>query len=162
MKIRRMKEADLEKILELENRIFPDPWIRANFEFEIRQNKFSVPLVLEKDEKILGYAILWKIYEEFHIANFAIRPEYQGKKLGSAFLKKILKLSGNCFYAILEVRENNQRAIHLYEKFGFKTILKRPGYYKNGETALVMQKILLEKVPKEVTKHPRQNTQFQD
>jgi ribosomal-protein-alanine N-acetyltransferase len=148
MIIRRMTENDLEEVVKLEQKIFPDPWNRTSFEYEILNNKFSIPLVLEQKKVIIGYAVVWKIFEEFHIANFAIRPENQGKKIGTNFLKKILTLAENCFYAILEVRESNKRAIHLYEKHGFKTILKRARYYRNGEAALVMQKFFLKQKSK--------------
>ncbi len=144
MQVRRMTEEDLDTIYELEQQIFPDPWSKNSFEYEVNQNPFGIPLILENEERIIGYAIIWKIYEEFHIANFAIMPEYQRKKLGTNFLENLLTLRGKCKFAILEVREKNNRAIRLYEKFGFKTILKRHRYYKNGETALVMQKMFVE------------------
>ena len=141
MRIRRMTEADLGLVVFLERKIFPDPWSYQSFHFEVTQNSLSLPLILEDEENMLGYAIIWRIYEEFHIANIAIHPDYQDQKLGTRFMENILSLKENCAYAILEVRESNQRAIHLYRKFGFQTIMKRPRYYRNGETALVMQKI---------------------
>ena len=144
MQIRRMSEKDVDTVVNLEQQIFPDPWSRKSFEYEINENAFGIPLILEKEGNIIGYAIIWRIYEEFHIANFAVKPEYQGKKIGTCFLENILSLKGNCKFALLEVRESNIRAIRLYQKFGFRTILKRQHYYKNGETALVMQKIFLE------------------
>jgi ribosomal-protein-alanine N-acetyltransferase len=142
MRIRRMTIEDLDQIINLEKEIFPDPWSWANFEYEIQKNPYSIPLILDKDGDIWGYAIVWKIYEEFHIANFAIAPSKQGQKHGSNFLKHLFKLSGDCKYAILEVRESNLRAIQMYQKFGFKIIMRREKYYKNGETALIMQKLL--------------------
>jgi ribosomal-protein-alanine N-acetyltransferase len=141
MMIRQMTEQDLKEISLLEKKLFPDPWSYSSFEYELRNNPYSIPLVLTDDQKIIGYAIIWRIYEEFHIANIAIHPEYQGQKLGTQFFKEILKLRDKCAYAVLEVRESNVRAIHLYQKFGFRIIMKRVHYYKNGETALVMQKI---------------------
>ncbi len=145
MHLRPMTEDDLDSITRLERQIFPDPWSRESFKFEITENKFSMPLILENEGNIIGYAIVWKIYEEFHIANIAIRPEEQGKKYGYFLLKSILELVDDCRYAILEVREKNERAIRLYQKYGFRTIMKRPRYYRNGETALVMQKIFAKK-----------------
>jgi ribosomal-protein-alanine N-acetyltransferase len=144
MQIRRMTEEDLNIVCELEQQIFPDPWSKNSFSYEISQNPFCIPLILESKADIIGYAIIWKIFEEFHIANFAIKPEYQGQKLGTSFLENLLTLRGDCKFALLEVREKNTRAIQLYEKFGFQTIFKRPRYYKNGDAALVMQKIFLE------------------
>lgn len=143
MKIRRMQKDDIDTVVKLEKQIFPDPWSRTSFEYEIFHNSFSIPLILEHLNEIYGYAIVWKIYEEFHIANFAIRPDQQGKKLGNYFLEKILELHDDASYALLEVRESNFRAIRLYQKFGFRTIMKRLKYYRNGETALVMQKIFI-------------------
>jgi ribosomal-protein-alanine N-acetyltransferase len=141
MEVRRMNKEDLDTIVQLERQVFPDPWSRTSFEYEIFQNPFSLPLVLVQDSEIFGYAVIWKIYEEFHIANFAIRPDQQGKKFGNLFFSKILELREDSAFALLEVRESNQRAIRLYQKFGFRTIMKRVKYYRNGETALVMQKI---------------------
>jgi ribosomal-protein-alanine N-acetyltransferase len=40
--------------------------------------------------------------------------------------------------AWLEVRAGNAAAIALYERFGFTTVGRRPGYYADGEDALVM------------------------
>ncbi len=144
MEVRSMSDADLDTVVELEKQIFPDPWSRRSFEHELNNNPYALPLILEDNGKIAGYSIVWRIFEEFHIANFAIHPDRQGQKLGNYFLQKILSLKENCSYAILEVRESNYRAIRLYEKFGFRIILKRVRYYKNGETALVMQKIFHE------------------
>ncbi len=141
MHVRKMTEADLPVIVELEKQLFEDPWSRTSFEFELKKNRFSIPVVLEENHLISGYAIIWKIYEEFHIANFAIRSDFQNKGLGSFFLREILQLGSDSQFGLLEVRESNSAAIHLYEKFGFKTIMKRAQYYHNGETALVMQKI---------------------
>ena len=42
-------------------------------------------------------------------------------------------------YITLEVRVSNQRAIYLYEKFGFKSLGVRKKYYQdNNEDALIM------------------------
>jgi ribosomal-protein-alanine N-acetyltransferase len=141
MEIRAMTLDDLQEVARLERQLFTDPWSKSSFEFELKENPYSSALILEIDQQIAGYAILWKIYQEFHIANLAIGPKFQGKKLGTRFLKEILDRRGDCSYALLEVRESNKNAIHIYEKFGFRTIMNRPNYYRNGETALVMQKI---------------------
>ena len=42
---------------------------------------------------------------------------------------------------ILDVREGNNKAIHVYEKYGFKQISVRKAYYKNNDNALILQKI---------------------
>ena len=139
-KIRKMTLAHLRAVVELEKQLFSDPWSRRSFQFEILANQYSLPLVLLLDKKLIGYAIVWIIFGEFHIANFAIHPDYQQKGFGSHLLKEILKKAVGLDYAILEVRESNLKAIRLYEKFGFERIAVRLRYYSNGDDAIIMRK----------------------
>ena len=69
MRIRRMTKEDLDQVILLERQIFPDPWSQKSFEYEVAQNAFGIPLILETKQNIIGYAIIWRIYEEFHIGN---------------------------------------------------------------------------------------------
>ena len=140
--IRKMKIPDLDEVIKIEKIVFPDPWSRKSFQFEIIVNKYSHPLVLAVDNKLIGYAVIWKIFEEFHIANIAIDPNFQGKGWGTYFLTEILKQVTDQKYCLLEVRENNLTAIHIYKKLGFKKDSIRYRYYTNGDSAIVMKKIL--------------------
>ncbi|MFZ0391011.1 MAG: ribosomal protein S18-alanine N-acetyltransferase [Calditrichia bacterium] len=144
MQIRRMTVDDLPAVAALEAETFSDPWSYGSFEYEVKNNAYSIPLILEKDGTMAGYAIIWRIYEEFHLANIAIQPQLQGQGLGAYFLSEVLKMKGETHYAILEVRKSNKRAIRLYKRFGFSVIMERVRYYRNGETALVMHKNFLE------------------
>ena len=42
----------------------------------------------------------------------------------------------------LEVRKNNEKAVNLYQKHGFKTVLTKEKYYSNGDDAYYMIKEL--------------------
>lgn len=139
-KIRKMMLAHLDAVVEIEKQLFTDPWSRRSFQFEILANQYSLPLVLLLDKKLVGYAIVWIIFGEFHIANIAIHPDYQGKGFGSYLLKEVLRKAVGLDYAILEVRESNLKAIRLYEKFGFEKIFVRRRYYSNGDDAIIMRK----------------------
>jgi ribosomal-protein-alanine N-acetyltransferase len=139
-KIREMVEADLPRVIELEHKIFPDPWPDNSFRLEIRNRNVSRPCVLEKDSIICGYAILWQFAGELHIGNFAIDTDLQNKGFGSFFLEEILNKHKKLHTAFLEVRISNKAAIALYEKFGFKKLYERENYYRDGETAVVMER----------------------
>ncbi|MCK6620434.1 MAG: ribosomal protein S18-alanine N-acetyltransferase [Calditrichaceae bacterium] len=139
---RYMTVEDLDAVMEIERRVFIDPWSRKSYEFEIIENRYSLPLVLEYAGKIVGYAVVWQVYEEFHIASLAIAPEQQGRGWGKYLLETLLKLADNADYALLEVRPSNTRAIRMYEQFGFTRLGVRKRYYQNGEDALVMRKML--------------------
>lgn len=140
--IQKMLPKHLDDVLKIERRIFPDPWSRKSFTYEILANAYSLPLVLLMEETVIGYSIIWIIFEEFHIANFAIHPDYQRQGLGTYFFNEIMKKAVGLEYAILEVRDSNLKAIRLYEKFGFKRIMLRKHYYSNGDNAIVMRKWL--------------------
>ncbi|RLD12886.1 ribosomal-protein-alanine N-acetyltransferase [candidate division KSB1 bacterium] len=140
--IRPMTEKDLETIVALEKRIFSDPWSRSSFEAELVNKKYSYPLVMELDGKIVAYAVIWHFFEELHIANIAVHPEYRRMGLGKAFMEYILENFANAQFAFLEVRRSNKAAINLYESFGFKVLSVRKRYYRDGEDALVMVKDL--------------------
>lgn len=67
------------------------------------------------------------IYEAFgrhiRIGHFNIKNEYQGKGYGQSALKLFFSLFDKIgFLYKLEVNEDNKRAIHIFEKFGFKKV----------------------------------------
>ena len=47
----------------------------------------------------------------------------------------------------LEVREDNLRAIRIYEQGGYRKIGREPGYYEDGATALRYEKTLRGDIP---------------
>ncbi|NIV72555.1 MAG: ribosomal protein S18-alanine N-acetyltransferase [Calditrichae bacterium] len=138
--IRPMASDDLDTILEIEQQVFRDPWSRQSYQFEINSNRLSRPVVLEYMNEIIGSAVVWNIYREFHIATISISPMHQGRGWGEYFLSALLEMADNAEFAILEVRRSNTAAISLYKKFGFKQISVRLHYYRNGEDAIIMRK----------------------
>ena len=139
IKLRRMDASDLDKIMTIEYQIFSDPWSRKSYQYELYGNRFSMPLVLEIDGEIAGYTVIWKIYEDFHIATFGIAKSFQGHGWGRFLLASIMEFTDNATRAILEVRQSNHRAIRLYKSIGFQTCSVRKRYYRDGENALVME-----------------------
>ena len=66
-----------------------------------------------------------------------VHTEYQNMGVGTALLKTLLDLADNWLMLVrveLEVFADNQRAIHLYEKFGFeKEALLRMSVVRDGQ-----------------------------
>ncbi|MEC1525820.1 ribosomal protein S18-alanine N-acetyltransferase [Neobacillus niacini] len=138
---RYMKEEDIDQILEVEHASFATPWSREAFYNEIYNNKFAVYIVLEEDQKIIGYVGAWVVIDEAHITNVAILPSYRGKKLGEALLRKMMTVAKDMGTRsmTLEVRVTNNVAQSLYRKLGFQNGGIRKNYYTdNQEDALVM------------------------
>jgi ribosomal-protein-alanine N-acetyltransferase len=61
-----------------------------------------------------------------------------GRALLEGALNGVLEYGAKECY--LEVRVSNESAIRLYESFGFGSVTKLRGYYRDGEEALVMCK----------------------
>lgn len=138
--IRAMGPADLEDILEIERLSFISPWTRGMFEDTIC-SPIARNLVLEKDNKIIGYIMLYSVEDEVHIMNIAIDPVHRRKGFGIYLVNRVIedcaRDGGTEFF--LEVREGNRAAQDLYRTLGFSVIGRRKGYYREtGEDAFVM------------------------
>ena len=139
--IRKMKREDINDILEIEQLCYGEHhWSYESFAAEL-DNKISSYRCILKDGKCLGYMGIWKIVNEAHVTNLSVHPDYQNKKLAHRLL---LSTIDECYqskikFLTLEVRESNEKAIHLYEKFGFKSLGLRKKYYQdNNEDAYIM------------------------
>ncbi len=132
-----------ERILEIEQ-LFPDVFTIESIESDIKNNPFSHYLVYIKDNKILGFINYYDIYDRVEIANFNVIEQYQDQGIGSKLIKRVIELSTNKENITLEVRSDNEKAIHIYEKNGFKKVSIRKNYY-NGVDGILMEKKLMNK-----------------
>ncbi|BCB02111.1 ribosomal protein S18-alanine N-acetyltransferase [Bacillus sp. KH172YL63] len=141
MDIRFMTVDDLDAVMAIENQSFSIPWSRDAFLNEIEQNHLSTYLVAEEDERVVGYCGVWLVVDEGHITNVAVLPDYRGRGVGEALMRKLMDVAGECGARTmtLEVRVTNGAAQHLYRKLGFQDGGIRKRYYSdNQEDALVM------------------------
>lgn len=62
----------------------------------------------------------------------SVRKDYWGKGIGTKLMDALIAFARNAGFEILslEVRSDNDRAIRLYERFGFKKIATYPGFMK--------------------------------
>jgi len=90
---------------------------------------------------IAGYVSVWYQGEEAHITEIAVREELRGNGIGELLLIGSLREAGvyGSRVMTLEVRVSNFIAQRLYEKYGFKSVGTRKGYYSdNREDAAIM------------------------
>lgn len=100
---------------------------------------------IRQDSKdIVGWvAALYIPKVELQILQLTVLPEEQGQGIGSYLLHSIIDVycDQGVENVVLEVRESNAIAIHIYEKAGFVITGTRPFYYPDGENALLMARI---------------------
>ncbi len=146
-KLRRMRLSDIDQVHALEERIFPTPWTRKSYEFELQRNPASEQWVIEAWSEhgewiVVAYSVCWQLGDEIHVANLAVAPKYRHRGLGRRLLHHVLARAAEkeMKSATLEVRSGNQAAQALYVSFGFEVVGRRKRYYSNNrEDALLMQ-----------------------
>jgi [ribosomal protein S18]-alanine N-acetyltransferase len=139
--IKQMQKSDVEEVLKIEEQAYGEHhWSRDSFYGELA-NELAHYYCAFCENELAGYAGSWRVVEEAHITTIAVKSEFKRKKIAEALLNKILN---DCYeneikYLTLEVRVSNIPAISLYEKYRFKSLGKRKGYYQNNnEDALIM------------------------
>lgn len=142
IKILPMEKNQVDDVALIEEQAYGDHhWSKSSFYGELSNDLAHYYSVVDNDNNLLGYAGTWRVLDEAHITTIAVKPELQRKKIGEALLNRILQ---DCYknevkYITLEVRVSNKPAINLYEKYGFKSLGTRKGYYQNNnEDALIM------------------------
>jgi ribosomal-protein-alanine N-acetyltransferase len=136
-----MNEADINAVLAVEQVSYPKPWAREHFIDELN-SPFASPLVaLDSRGVVSGYICPTLILDEGEIRNVAVRPDKRNCGVGRALVEKVLEeyRLKNAAYVGLEVRVSNSSAQALYRKLGFIETGRRPGYYENGEDAILME-----------------------
>lgn len=96
----------------------------------------------EASGTIVGFAGIMVIDEDAELLNIAVLPEYRSLGVGSTLLKQVMYSAKkkNARRMLLEVREHNEAAQHLYKKNNFCVLGMRRGYYKNPvEDAIIME-----------------------
>ena len=137
--IHKLEERFLDQIYEIEKVTFKDPWSKSSYEAEIT-NPVAVYRVITVEGEVVAYGGFWKIFDEGHITNVAVKEEFRQKGLGTLLMKALVEEAKKreiCSMT-LEVRLSNVKAQRLYEKFNFKSAGVRPKYYADGEDAVIM------------------------
>ena len=144
MEIRKMTQADVHQLAELEKNCFSDPWSVSAFEYELK-NPLSLWLVAVEDEEVLGYVGTQTVMDESDMMNIAVLPRCRRQGIAEKLITVLadaLVERGSKSLA-LEVRVSNAPAIALYEKLGFVQVGRRPNYYRNPkEDAFILRKEL--------------------
>ena len=106
-------------------------------ENEFNNNPYAKVLILEEDNKVIGYIYYSDIYERAEIIQFEIEKSTRNSGKGNLLLKEMIKRVNKDI--TLEVKEDNIYAIKLYKKNGFIKKATRKGYY-NGVDGLLMER----------------------
>lgn len=132
-KIRNMTIEDKNSVLEMMRVFYASPAVFSNGSEEIfindienciNNSTYLEGFIIENSDAIQGYAMIAKSFStEFGkrciwIEDLYIKEEYRGSGLGKLVMDFITRKYTDSIFR-LEVEEENDRAIKLYEKCGF-------------------------------------------
>jgi ribosomal-protein-alanine N-acetyltransferase len=144
LEIGEYEEGNISEIIAIERDSYPSPWSENMFRNEMT-SPISRMLVArtayEKEGCVVGYAVYWRVADEIHLHNIAVRRDMRRRRVASRILGEAIRCARleGARWITLEVRQSNLPAQKFYEKFGFSIRGVRPGYYTDAqEDALIM------------------------
>ena len=138
---------DAAKLSQLHGASFHRGWGEGEFESLLAErNTFTQRLMLGRTP--VGFIISRLAADEAEILSVAIAQAQRGRGYSRELLANHLgHLAGRGIrHVFLEVEENNQPAVRLYQRAGFATVGRREQYYRDAHggklNALIMQRDL--------------------
>lgn len=134
---------DLDRVMAVEVQAYPFPWTRGHFTDSLAAG-YLAQLLVSGDE-LLGYYVAMPGVDELHLLNLTVAPAHQRRGHARALLAHLAEAAraAGAAQVWLEVREGNERARWLYERWGFERVGLRKGYYPAArgqrEHAVVMR-----------------------
>lgn len=146
MIVAKAESPDLENLLRLEKSCFTtDRLTRRNFAHLLRSNSALV-LVAKLENKLLGSAVVFyrKGSQTARLYSLAVDPEHRKHGIALALMQALEAdaQARTCTRIKLEVRKDNERAIHFYEQGGYRVVGEITAFYEDGGDAWRMLKPL--------------------
>ncbi|MFZ2070097.1 MAG: ribosomal protein S18-alanine N-acetyltransferase [Halobacteriota archaeon] len=143
IKMRIFELPDIRRVMEIEEESLLDG--DSALYLELYEEWHGGFLVVEKDESVIGFVVLVLTEEgDGRIFALAVDSRYRGQGVGRVLLKAAFNTlrKRKVGFVRLEVRARNQIAQRLYRSTGFQEVGFIPFYYKDGEGAILMRKVL--------------------
>lgn len=142
--IRRADAADLDALVALETASFDaDRLSRTSYRRLLRRGSAVILVYEEAHEdgrRLCGSAVVLfrRGLAAARLYSIAVAHECRGRGIGQALVEAALEatVARDCLILRLEVREDNEDAIRLYERLGFQRTGHIKAYYSDGVAAL--------------------------
>lgn len=140
MKLRRVEERDIDKILAIQAAC-PEiaQWTAWDYDRVARGEMAG--WVSEQESGVVGFLVARRVVNEIEILNFAVSPEARARGIGTLILQEAIRWGTEfgAVQAILEVRASNASALRFYERHSFQIVGRRARYYNEPtEDALLL------------------------
>ena len=133
---------DLESVVSIEKQFGEEAFSKSS----LRRFILNERLLVYCQDEIVGYAIvlLRSNSNKARLYSIAVAEQYQGKGYGSAILTaaESWAIEKGRSVMTLEVASRNVPARSLYNMSGYTPIAELDNYYKNGDSAIRMKKVI--------------------
>ena len=152
-----MTADDLPAVLAIERAAYSHPWTPRNLQDAMGAGNLAQ--LLWQGDALVGYFVAMPGVDEVHLLNITVAPKRQGQGI-ARYLLDVLALWAMQLgkpWIWLEVRRSNERALAVYQRYGFEQVGLRKAYYPDTRTtredAIVMSLALnpASDAPKEPT-----------
>jgi ribosomal-protein-alanine N-acetyltransferase len=142
--VRRLRVADLDRILEIERASFGDEAYDRNLFAEFFRECGELFLVAEHGRTVQGYMVTCIRGEQAELVSVAVGPAARRMGAASALMESTLRrLRRRGIARIgLMVKATNHEARAFYERYGFEKVREAPRYYEDGVDGWRMAKNL--------------------
>ncbi len=141
--LRYFEKPDIGRVMKIEEDSLLDG--DASLYLDLHEEWPEGFLVAEYEGMVVGFIVLVLTPEgDGRVFSFAVDSRCRGRGVGRALLKAAFNIlrKRKIGFVRLEVRVSNGVAQRLYRSTGFMEIGFIPFYYKDGEGAIVMRKVM--------------------
>lgn len=123
----------------------PDAWSEALVRDGITGGLPTVHhLVAREAGLVVGYAVASLAGDVAELQRIGVDPGHRRRGVAGRLLDGVVALSARdgAERVLLEVREDNDGALAFYTAHGFAELARRPRYYRDGATAVVLERVV--------------------
>ena len=117
------RDPDWDEVLEVDRSSFEGFWgmSRLGLQEAHATNRSTALLVIRDGSRLAGYAIVGSQWGTVYLHRIAVGPDDSGRGLGAALLAGSIEWGNGSGgrSMVLNVRQENARAVRLYERLGF-------------------------------------------
>lgn len=141
--VRPATEADLDAVVASEaSNLGGDAWSPGLLaEGVAGRVPHATYLVAEVEGDVVGHAVVSVVVDVAELQRIAVSSAHRRTGVASALLAACVDaaVAGRADRLLLEVREDNAPALSFYAARGFTEVDRRPRYYRDGATAVVLR-----------------------
>lgn len=143
-------EGDLSAIIQLDQTANPHPWGASLIKQSFTQGQRRLNWVaLDDKQQVCAWLTAANVLDESELELIMVSPLFRRQGVAQSLIQNwILEVQSiPVTVCLLEVRESNLAARHLYEKLGFIQVGSRKNYYSTttGKEAAILMNLTLSK-----------------